>query len=29
MFPVPFAALIWAGMILREERLRALLPLRR
>jgi hypothetical protein len=29
MFPVLFAALIWAGLLLREDRLRALLPLRR
>jgi hypothetical protein len=29
IFPILFAVLIWAGLILREERLRALLPLRR
>lgn len=27
-FPILFAALIWAGLILRDDRLRALLPLR-
>lgn len=29
VFPILFAVLIWAGLILREERLRALLPVRR
>ena len=29
LFPVVFGALLWAGLYLREERLRALLPLRK
>jgi hypothetical protein len=29
IFPILFAVLVWAGLILREPRLRALLPLRR
>lgn len=29
LFPVIFAAVVWAGLLLREPRLRALFPLRR
>ncbi len=29
VFPVMFGVLIWAGAVLREDRLRALIPLRR
>jgi hypothetical protein len=29
LFPVYFGVLLWAGLYLRDERLRALLPLRR
>ncbi len=28
LFPIVFAALVWAGIFLREDRLRALIPLR-
>ena len=28
LFPIIFAAFMWAGLFLREERLRALMPLR-
>jgi hypothetical protein len=29
LFPIYLGALIWGGLLLREERLRALVPLRR
>jgi hypothetical protein len=29
IFPILFGVLVWAGLFLREDRLRALIPLRR